>query len=223
MPSTTARKGLLLCALAVTSLSACRDEHPNPTGGVSPAAAALDAELAAEQRRIDSLASIARLGGPAAVTSDGLLGSLLGTTVNLLSGVVNGLTYTLLRCEVLPYAGTTKIIGPLGGTIAVGRSSLAIPPGALSAPTVITMEQPSTTAVEARFKPHGLVFAKPAALTMSYSSCLDLTDYRRAVVYVKDGKVVEVPPSVDFSASDKVVGAIDHFSGYAVAHTRVLE
>lgn len=219
---TAPRKALLLGALAVLSLTACQDERPTPTGAAEAvASAALQAKLAAEQRRIDS---IARLSGPVAVTSDGLLSGLLGTTTNLLTGVVNGLTYTLLRCDLLPYAGTSKVIGPLGGTIAVGRSSLVIPPGALAEPTVITMEQPSSNTVEARFRPHGLVFATPAKLTMSYSSCLDQRGYVRAIVYVNDdGKIVEVPPSVDFPSSDKVVGSIDHFSGYVVAHTRIDE
>jgi len=221
MPSTAARKALLLCALAVTSLSACRDDHAVPTSGASAQEAALQAQLAAEQARIDS---VARASGPVAVTSDGLLGGLLGTTVNLLSGVVNGLTYTLLRCEVLPYAGATKIIGPQGGYIAVGRSSLVVPPGALSAPTIITMEQPSTSRAEVRFKPHGLQFEKPASLTMSYASCLQLDGYVRGIVYVNDqGEIVEAPPSVDLHAFDKVVSGIGHFSGYMVAHTRVRE
>lgn len=222
---TARRKALLLSALALTSLTACQDDRPALTGAASDA---LQAQLAAEQRRIDSIAGLA---GPRAVTSDGLVSGLLGTTsgllgstTNLLTGVVNGLTYTLLRCDVLPYAGTTKIIGPLGGQIAVGRSVLVVPPGALAAPTVITMEQPSTNTAEVRFKPHGLTFAVPSKLTMSYASCVQPDGYVRAIVYVNDeGKIVEAPPSVDFADADKVAGSIGHFSGYLIAHTRIAE
>jgi hypothetical protein len=216
----TVRKALMLGAVGALVATGCVDA-PAPTAAATQPSPELAARLAAEQRRIDSLA---RLAGPRVVVSDGLLSGLLGTTTSLLTGVVNGLTYTLLRCDVLPYAGTTKVIGPLGGSISVGRSTLVIPAGALAASTVITAEQPSTSSAEVRFKPHGLAFAKPATLTMSYASCLQPSGYVRSIVYMNDeGKIVEAPPTVDNVVSDKVTGPIGHFSGYLIAHTRIIE
>src|SRR5260370_4222951 len=88
-----------------------------------------------------------------------LIGSLLGAT-------------GLLKCSSLPYASSTRTIGPLGGSISAGPHTLVIPPGALSASTSITMTAPTGLGVNAvKFAPAGLRFSTPASLTMSYANC----------------------------------------------------
>src|SRR5438094_10172751 len=70
----------------------------------------------------------------------------------------------LLQCTPLPYASTTKTIGPAGGIINVGPHTLVIPPGALSQNVTITAEAPSARVNSVRFTPQGLRFSVSAVL-----------------------------------------------------------
>jgi len=144
---------------------------------------------------------------PPAPSGD-LLGSLLGST-------------GLLSCSNLPYDSTTQTIGILGGRLSVGPHTLVIPPGALSRPTAITMILPTNLrGVNAvRFKPAGLQFHTPAALTMSYANCSLLgrllpkriaytTDYLQILYYLL---------SLDNLLGKDVTGQVNHFSAYVIA------
>src|SRR5438046_10650808 len=72
-----------------------------------------------------------------------LIGGLLGAT-------------GLLKCSSLPYASDTETIGPLGGVLHAGPHSLVIPPGALTAPTTITITAPTGPGVNpVKFRPEG--------------------------------------------------------------------
>jgi len=78
----------------------------------------------------------------------------------------------LLKCSNLPYDSSTVTIGPLGGSLSAGPHTLVIPPGAVLRPTAITMTAPTGQGVNAvKFKPVGLQFLTPAALSMSYANC----------------------------------------------------
>jgi hypothetical protein len=139
---------------------------------------------------------------------------VVGGTVNLLGDVVDG----LLVCSTQSTLRTSKYIGPYGGTISVGNHQLVIPTGALSSTVLITATQQSGNVAEVDFQPHGLKFAKPAALTLSYSSCSAPAGSVQSIVYVNEyNQIVEAPPSVDNTRSDNVAGFINHFSGYAIA------
>jgi hypothetical protein len=139
---------------------------------------------------------------------------VVGGVVNLVGNVVDG----LLVCSTQSTLRASKYIGPYGGTIAVGNHQLVIPSGALSSTVLITATQQSGNVAEVDFQPHGLKFAKPAALTLSYSSCSAPAGSVQSIVYVNEyNQIIEAPPSVDNTRSDNVVGLINHFSGYAVA------
>ncbi len=148
--------------------------------------------------------------GPA---PDPLLGAILDPTLQTVLG-----TLQLLTCSTLPYAQTTVVVGPAGGTITVGAQKLVIPAGALSARVTITAEQVSGTVNSVRFAPQGLQFAKPATLTLSYGNCL-LTLLPKHVVYTNEQlKILQLTPSVDLRSKQSVTGSINHFSRYAVAY-----
>jgi hypothetical protein len=137
----------------------------------------------------------------------GLIGSLLGPT-------------GLLKCSNLPYAESTQTIGPLGGSISAGPHTLVIPPGALLAPTTITMIQPTGRGVNAvKFKPEGLRFLTPAALTMSYSNCsLFGKLLPKRIAYTDDDlNILYYLLSLDNLAAKQVTGKVNHFSEYVVA------
>lgn len=126
----------------------------------------------------------------------------------------------LLTCSPLPYAFATDTIGPLGGVIDVGPHLLSIPAGALAEPVVITAEAPSDTVNLVRFEPHGLRFAQPASLTMSYANCDvgDLLHLAKQITYVDDAlTVLDYLLSSDDIENERVTTELEHFSGYAVA------
>src|SRR3989441_11306575 len=145
---------------------------------------------------------------PAAPAPDAsLIGGLLGPT-------------GLLKCSNLPYASSTKTIGPLGGSISAGPHTLVIPPGALLNPTSITMTAPTGLGVNAvKFQPQGLRFTAPAVLTMSYANCslLGILLPKR-IAYTDDNlNIISYLLSLDNILSKRVTGKVNHFSDYVVA------
>jgi hypothetical protein len=136
-----------------------------------------------------------------------LIGSLLAPT-------------GLLECSNLPAASTTVTIGPAGGSISAGPHKLVIPPGALSAPTAITMTIPTGLNVNAvKFKPQGLRFSTPASLTMSYANCSLLGKLLpKRIAYTDDNlNILYYLLSLDNVLSKYVTGQVNHFSDYVVA------
>jgi hypothetical protein len=122
----------------------------------------------------------------------------------------------LAKCDPMPAATATATIGLLGGVIQVGPHTLDIPAGALRERVTITAIAPSDSVDRIQFQPEGLVFRKPAALTMSYANCDVIGSVAVQIVYTDDALVIlEYLPSLD--RGKKVVGQLDHFSNYAVA------
>lgn len=125
----------------------------------------------------------------------------------------------LLRCSPLSYDSVTQTIGVQGGTLHVGPHELQIWPGALQSAVSITAVMASDTVNRIRFRPAGLVFAKPAALTMSYKNCdTGSSAASKQIAYTDDSlNILEYEPSVDDVNGNKVIGAVSHFSEYAVS------
>jgi hypothetical protein len=152
--------------------------------------------------------------------SFGLIGDLTdgltdftGTVVGTLGNVTD-----VLVCSRLPYAKTTREIGPDGGVILAGRNLLVIPRNALSRRVTITAEQVPGSANSVRFSPEGLKFERPAVLTMNYENCL-LVLLQKKIVYTDENlKVLQVLRSLDLFRAKTVTAPIDHFSRYVVAY-----
>jgi hypothetical protein len=126
----------------------------------------------------------------------------------------------LLSCSDLPYDSTTKTIGIAGGSLNVGPHTLLIPPGALSGNVTITMVLPTGLGVNAvQFKPAGLQFRKPAALTMSYANCSLLGNLLpKRIAYTTDNlQILDYLLSLDILFSKYVTGQVSHFSSYVIA------
>ena len=137
---------------------------------------------------------------------------------SLIGGLLQGTG--LLRCSDLPYASATKTIGSEGGSISVGPHVFIVPPGALAAPTTITMTLPTGLGVNAvRFQPEGLKFARPASLTMSYSNCNLLGKLLpKRIAYTDDNlNILSYLLSLDNLFAKRVTGQVNHFSDYVVA------
>ena len=125
----------------------------------------------------------------------------------------------LLGCSPLPADSVTLTIGPEGGTLDVGAHRLTVPAGALFEPVAITAIAPTGTVNQVRFQPEGLVFARSAALTMSYANCDVLGSLLpKRVAYTSDALgILEYLPSIDNVFARRVTGRVQHFSTYAIA------
>ena len=143
----------------------------------------------------------------------GGLGSTLGSTVGKVLSVTD-----LLTCRALPYASTTRTVGPNGGVVAVGQYSLVIPAGALKSNVQIMAEQVSGKVNSVRFSPEGLQFSKTATVELSYRNCSLLLGVLKRVAYTDEKlKILDLIPSLDLLNLQTVRGSIKHFSRYAVA------
>jgi hypothetical protein len=109
------------------------------------------------------------------------------------------------------------VVGQAGGTIVVGTHRLVIPAGALARDYTIRAEQVTGQVNSVRFAPEGLLFAKPARLTLSYGNCSPLLLLKRVVYTNELLRVLELIPSLDNLNTRTVTGDIRHFSRYAVA------
>lgn len=149
--------------------------------------------------------------------SNDLVGGLLGGVTGLTGGLLKG----LLSCSPQPYASTTQTIGPAGGIIRVGRHSLVIPAGALSAPVQIRAEAPSDEVSSVRFSPEGLQFNRghSPVVTLDYSSCpAGRLQLLKHVAYTTERlQILNLLTSLDNLLLMKVSAPIEHFSRYAVA------
>jgi hypothetical protein len=134
------------------------------------------------------------------------------------------------------YDSVTKLIGPLGGTLAVGGHQLWVDSLSLTDTVSITAVAPAGGARWVRFQPEGLVF-KPgfyalsyginagAALYTSYKDCSVTTTDTVRIAQVSDSfgimgylqTWVQVKKNPWSQGNQYVVGVLPHFSNYAVA------
>lgn len=133
-------------------------------------------------------------------------------------------------------------VGPKGGKIRLKAAGIVldIPRGALRANTEITVTAPAGDALAFTFEPHGLVFRKPATISLKWkhtTAAAALTDLLEAggrghprggalrldafmgVYFEGDvSRGVEPLEILDiFLKKKKLLFTIGHFSGYAVA------
>ena len=170
---------------------------------------------------------------PAARPNASLLGGVLGGVLGLVDGVVTLLT-SPLRAKALtrkaPIAAqsATQTVGVAGGVITLPGAGLTVvvPPGAVSAPTAITVSAPAGSAVWYDFQPHGLQFAVPLQLTQD----LRATNYGALLspplkgAYMVEGSqdgatalVTELIATTLDLFKTKATFPVRHFSGYMVS------
>lgn len=125
----------------------------------------------------------------------------------------------LLKCSPLPADSTSTVIGPEGGSLAVGPHTFTVPAGALAFPTEITVVIDPDSVNQVRFAPQGLVFQQPASLTMSYANCglWGILIPKRIAYVTDDFHILQLIPSIDDAFHRRVTGQVSHFSQYAIA------
>jgi hypothetical protein len=123
------------------------------------------------------------------------------------------------KCRPLAPLNVHRVIGPAGGTLAIGPHTLTIPPGALSRHVNIRAKIGGKSVNVIELKPDWLVFEAPAVLTMSYANCdrEGRTNALRIAVVNETLGIVDYVSSSDDAATQTVTGSIPDFSNYAVA------
>ena len=198
IPRTPARKPRPLLPLAVALLAVLGGCSPDSSVS-APTAPSAPAKLVALDPVVSTTTS----------TVDGTTGLVSTTLYRVVS---------LLTCPSQDQITASKVIGPLGGSLVIGDHELVVPAGALSQNVTISGTRVTGSVAEVDFQPHGLKFAKPATLRLSYSVCKTSQKNVQSIVYVDDAQqILESPQSTDDAKTDKVTAWINHFSGYAVA------
>jgi hypothetical protein len=109
-------------------------------------------------------------------------------------------------------------IGPRGGVLRIGGSSLAVPRGALRSSVRISATRRPDATGTIDFQPDGLRFQTPARLVLSASGCETPTVGTAAVVHLgAAGEILETIAANFDRRWNEVAAPITHFSGYAIA------
>lgn len=126
--------------------------------------------------------------------------------------------------------GGIALIGAAGGTVYSrdGELTLGIPPGALPAPTTITIQPAQLDAAPTRLvngtafdlKPDGLAFQQPVTLTIRYAASAipgGLSTEPSLRLFTVDSMPVRLAGSTVNPSAHSASATITHFSGYLVA------
>jgi hypothetical protein len=132
---------------------------------------------------------------------------------------------TLLACPSTTADSARAVIGPRGGSVSVGGSSLVVPPSAVATPTTFTLVAPASPVVQVEVHAAGVdhyEFAHPVTVSVSYARCDDaaLPTARLGAWWV-DGATLErlgVMAARDDRRQRRVTFITDHLSGYAVVY-----
>ncbi len=131
----------------------------------------------------------------------------------------------LLECPFpVAHMGMASI-GPGGGTVVAGGSSISIPSGALLEPTTITLAVSESEVVQVDITAgdaEHFEFGAPVSITIDYSRCPESsTDDEVLGAWYVDGAtqaLLEPMNATDDKVSRTVEFETDHLSSYAVAH-----
>ena len=132
--------------------------------------------------------------------------------------------FTLASCPTTISQTTQAIIGPLGGTLSLDGTTIGIPSGALTEPTLITLTIPASPYMEIDVRANDLlsfVFNKPIGIRLDYSRCTDpALDTQRLSVWHIDTQtkdLLENMGGTDNKASNTIDFSTGHLSNYAIA------
>jgi hypothetical protein len=129
----------------------------------------------------------------------------------------------LVDCPVLVGGETTFVIAPEGGTIALGKSRLVVPPGAVAEPTTIRFALLAGPHLVADLTANGLPsfqFDRPLEVTLDYSRCRQAPPASRLTIWYIDvdtGALLQDMRGVADGGQRTITFHTDHFSGYALA------
>ena len=126
-----------------------------------------------------------------------------------------------------PAASVTRTVGAAGGTVGLSDgTSIAIPAGALSSDTVITISQtesrgapPNAVGSVYSFGPDGLTFAVPAEVTIAFNGASAPSDAWLQVETAPGRSTSFTPLGGTIADSSHVTAQTTHFSSFVVTGT----
>lgn len=113
----------------------------------------------------------------------------------------------------------SAVIGPLGGSVRLGRHILNIPAGAVSENVTFTMSAASQTGVAVDCNPSPFQFNVPVSLTLSFANTQYASNPRQVnlqIFYMANTSSCIAMPSVVDPVGYTVTAQIDHFSRYII-------
>jgi hypothetical protein len=133
-------------------------------------------------------------------------------------------TARLVVCPTTETRTTQALIGPLGGILSLGNTTIGIPSGALTLPTLITLTIPASQYMEIEVRANDLtsfLFQKDVGIRIDYSRCTDpALDTERLSVWQINPQtkaLIEFMGGTDDKARNTVSFSTGHLSGYAIA------
>ena len=130
-----------------------------------------------------------------------------------------------LVCPTSESAATTADVGPLGGLVSAGGTSVSIPAGALLETVTLTVTVPASNYVEIDVSVAGaesFIFELPVVVTVSYDRCTRTNiDFSPISAWHFDqgtGELLQQMPSVDNKLLRTVTFTTGHLSGYILAN-----
>ena len=132
----------------------------------------------------------------------------------------------LVVCPTSETHSTSALISPLlGGTISLDGTSIAIPAGAVTTPTLLTVTIPASRFVEVRITALGVahfLFEQDVEITIDYGRCTrsDIDANPLSAWYIDGltGTPLENMGGVDDKQARTVRFSTDHLSSYAIAY-----
>jgi hypothetical protein len=131
----------------------------------------------------------------------------------------------LVQCPTSTAASTQATIGPLGGLLSLGGTSVSIPLGALLEPVTISLTIPASQYMEIDVSVAGtdhFVFEQPIVVTLDYSRCsrsnIDLAPLTVWHIDEDSKALLEAMPTVDNKLTRQAIFTTGHLSGYALAN-----
>jgi hypothetical protein len=130
----------------------------------------------------------------------------------------------LVSCPSNETRTVQALISPLGGTLSLAGTTIGIPAGALSVPTLITLTIPASPYMEIEVRANDLVsflFNKPIGVRIDYSRCTDPDlSWGKLSVWQIDPQtkaLIEHMGGVDSKGTRTISFTTGHLSNYAIA------
>jgi hypothetical protein len=147
------------------------------------------------------------------------------TTTETSSSRSNGSSPSLVECPSTQTTTTSAVVGLLGGVIKLGGTSITIPSGALTAPTLLQVTVPASRYMEIDVTAVGFtsfLFQQPISVTIDYSRCTrsDIDQKPLHVWHIDPvtKQLLEDMGGTDDKVSRQITFSTGHLSGYAVAN-----
>jgi hypothetical protein len=130
-----------------------------------------------------------------------------------------------VSCPTNESFSTTSEVGPLGGLLSTGGTTVNIPAGALLNTVTVSLTVPASNRVEVDVSVAGtenFIFELPIVVTVSYARCsrsnIDLLPLSVWHFDQATGELLEQMPSVDNKLLRTVTFTTGHLSGYLLAN-----